>query len=249
MHDLSEVILSLFIRRVYIVFLICQSTLVFSQTTFQGSFLMSFKSSGDSTSDVPLFWNVQSTANGGKTVMEIEDGMRSKGVSKRVLFNPTDSTWIMLMEIGNIKQGTRIHRAAMYRDTTKEVKTKMVSTRLKRAINGYNCKKIIIETKEYLTELWITDQINYSICNSYKLLCHCGMINENVRKGDWFERKNLKGMILEITSKNKITRESYSVFISELKPNFISPKLFDLSGYKLSDIPEGQNCGPVSAGK
>lgn len=210
---------------------------------------MTFKSSHEGDQNYPLLWNIQSSSNGGKMVMEIEDEMRQKGVSKRVMFNPVDSTWIMMMEIRNIKQGTRIHRAAMYRDTTKEIKTKTVETRLKRNIGGYDCKKIIRETKYYYTELWITDQINYNICTAYKLLSHCGMMSENVRKGDWFNFKNKKGMILEITTKNKLTGDSYTISISQLKLNEINPKLFDMAGFKISDIPEGQNCGPVVEGK
>lgn len=218
---------------------------VIAQADFQGRFLLTFNTTTGSSPEAPLMWNVQSKSGGRRMAIEIEDDMRQKGVKKYVMFNPVDSTWLMLMEIGNIRQGTKIHRAAMYRDTIKEEKSKYLITKEHRIIAGYDCKKCVRISNLYTSDLWITEQLNFDISNGYRLLSHCGMMGEIVRKGDWYNFKNKKGMILEVTSKNKVSGETYTIGVSAVKPNQADEKLFNVNAYKLSDIPEGQNCGPV----
>ncbi len=224
---------------------ICHPVTLVSQSIFQGSFLMSFTSSNITIQDYPLQWTIQPVSGGIRMAMEIEDTMRKKGVDKRVLFNPTDSTWIMLMAIGNVKQGTKIHRAMMYRDSTLNQKEIVKSAKVSKIISNLKCYKTIRETDTFITEYWITNEYTFNICKVYKLLSHCGMMSESIRKGDWFNWKNPKGMIIEITTKNKLSGDSYTVSLSQIKLNDINLQLFNLSGYKISEIPEGQNCGPT----
>src|SRR5258708_31762987 len=103
-----------------------------AQSSFRGSFLMSFISEEKNKINAPLLLNVDS----GKMVMEIQDEMKKKGVSKRVLFDPVDSTWTMGIEFTNVKQATRIHAAAMFRDSTEKKKITVKVTREKRLIEG-----------------------------------------------------------------------------------------------------------------
>jgi len=190
-----------------------------------------------------MILNIQPESGGGKMAMEIQDEMKKKGVDKRVLFNPQDSTWTMLMEYVNTKIGTRIHAAAMFRDSTKVSKMKMKSSAARRTIAGYSCKKIILESDAYRSEVWLTNQFNFDLCYLYKLMNHCGLMSEYVRHGDWFTWKNSRGMIIEVTSANKKSGESYTMNISMIKPGIINESLFNTKGFKISEIPEGQNCG------
>ncbi len=212
------------------------------QQTFNGSFLMTFTLSEPITDNPPMLWNIESAANGGRMAMELQDDMIKKGVSKRVLFNPKDSTWTMLMSFNNVKQGARIHRADMFREKKGSAKFSVTTAQTKRIIEGYHCVKVITESKNYRAEIWITKELKFDVCRIYKLLNHCSMINDIVRKGDWFN-SNLYGMILEVTSTNKSTGQSYSMSISSLKLNEITSSLFTTKDFRISDIPEGQNCG------
>ena len=213
------------------------------QDIFHGSFLMSFKSSSNENTEAPMLWNIESVAAGGKMGLEIQDEMLIKGVSKRVIFNPADSTWTMLLSLNSVKQGTMVRRAAMYREEETKKITKVLNTEEKRIINGYKCRKTIVESKAYIAELWITDKVKFDLCRIYKLLAHCGMVSEFMRKGDWFYWHNDKGMILEVLSRNKESGENYSMTISDIKKDVVNEKAFDMIGFKISEIPEGQNCG------
>ena len=75
------------------------------------------------------------------------------------------------------------------------------------------------------------------------------MVNDNLRKGDWYLWHAVKGMILEVNSKNKDTGELYNMKISNIVPGFFDEKYFDINGFKISEIPEGQNCGVPMEGK
>jgi len=69
------------------------------------------------------------------------------------------------------------------------------------------------------------------------------MISDFIRKGDWFRADVIPGMILQVISTNKPTHESYTLTVSGIKPGIINQKFFSTSGFRISDIPEGQNCG------
>lgn len=218
-------------------------TLSSAQHSFRGSFLMSFRSSAESEKNPALLWNIQAGNDGGKMMLEIQDDMKKKGVSKRVIFNTSDSTWTMLLEFVNSKQGSRIHAASMFRDTTTLQKITMKKSTDRRTIDGYRCKKIILESDAYLAEAWLTNQFTFDLCYIYKLVSHCGLMGEFVRDGDWFNWKNARGMIIEVTSTKKKNGESYTMNISNVTTDPISEDLFSVKGFKISDIPDGQNCG------
>ena len=206
---------------------------------------MSFASPGVENPQDSLLWNINSLSAGGVMAMEMQDSMRRKGVSKRVLFNPKDSTWTMLLSFNNVKQGSRVHRADMFRDRADSINFKVIYTKQKKAVEGFICKKIIIESSRYISELWITKNLSFDLTFIYKLLNHCGMMGEIVRKGDWYKWNDFKGMILEVKSTKKSNGETYTLRISQIKRGVIDPALFTTTGFRISEIPEGQNCGPI----
>jgi hypothetical protein len=69
------------------------------------------------------------------------------------------------------------------------------------------------------------------------------MIETSARKGDWYRSKYIKGMILEIHSQNLVTKEDYTMKITDLQLAVTKKELLDTDGYRISVIPEGQNCG------
>jgi glucan-binding YG repeat protein len=202
---------------------------------------MSF-SSTDSIKNIPLQWFIQKQTDGGKMTFELQDEMKKKGVSKRVLFDPADSTWTMLIAFNKIKQGSRIHAGSMYSDTIKHIPLIVKSTREKKIINGYSCNKIILESEENIAEGWVTKEIKFDLCQIYKLLSHCGMMNEYIQKGDWYFA-NSNNMIVELNSRNKETGKIFSLKISNILPGDMNENFFKIDDFKIADIPEGLNCG------
>lgn len=120
---------------------------------------------------------------------------------------------------------------------------KVTPTQLTKKISGYNCKKVIIESKLYKTELWITEQLNFKIGNVYRIIEHCGMMGSYIPKGDWSLWNIKKGMILYLSTLNKTTGESYTVNFTQIKPGATDNKMFNLNNFIIAEIPEGQHCG------
>jgi hypothetical protein len=210
---------------------------------FRGSFMMSFS---ESSPGQKILWPFECTTDVVKIGLEVKDVMNAKGVHRRILYNMADSTWLMLMSYNKVKQGTRIKAAAMFRDTMQSPSVKIKAVREEKIIEGYTCKKIIAESKSDSAILWVTADINFDVCRLYKMLAHCGMMSGSLDEGTWYYAKKLKGMVLEVTSINRKTKESYSMNISSFKPNEVQYDFFDLEGYKISNIPEGQSCGPMA---
>ena len=101
-----------------------------------------------------------------------------------------------------------------------------------------------MESDEYLSEAWLTNQYRFNVCYIYKLLSHCGLMSGYVKNGDWYYWKNTNGMILEVTTTKKKTGESYTMSISNLNVGDTKQTQFSTKGFKIADIPEGQSCGP-----
>ena len=216
---------------------------VCAQDLFLGSFLMSFKSQQTDINDVPLLWYVEQNSKGMRMMMEFQDEMLQRGVSKRVIYDPADSSWTMLLSMNNIKQGTRVKRAKLFRNEKNNHSLIIKQTADHKIIEGYDCRKIIAQSNNYVAEIWLTKELNFDLCHIYKLLSHCGMVSEFMRKGEWFFWQGAKGMILEVTSRRTGSDEYYTLNISMIKQYKVDDKIFSTNGFKISEIPEGQNCG------
>ena len=217
---------------------------VYSQQAlpFRGSFKMSFS---ESSPGQKKMWPLGCTSDVVKLGLEFQDEMKTKGVQKRIVYDLADSSWLMLMEYNKIKQGIRIKSAAMFGDSMTAPEIKVKSVPGEKIIEGYRCRKNIAESKSDSAVMWVTNEINFDICRLYKMLAHCGMMSGSFVDGSWFYTTNMKGMVMEVTSVNRKTSQSYTMNISSIRPNDVHFDFFDLDGFTMTDIPEGQNCGPM----
>ena len=53
-------------------------------------------------------------------------------------------------------------------------------------------------------------------------------------------------MVLEVSSVNKKREMSYTMRVSGILPDKVNTDFFDLTGFKIADIAEGESCGPVA---
>jgi hypothetical protein len=210
---------------------------------FRGRFLMSFS---EAVPGQKQAWPFECTVDITQISMEVKDDMNKKGVIKRILYNLADSSWLMLMQYNKIKQGTRIQAKAMFRDTmpTPPVRTK--SMKEEKIIEGYRCRKYVTVSETDSAVIWIAPDLKFDLGRLYKMLSHCGMMKAYIDQGTLYYSKNMKGMALEVYSVNKKTGVSYTMRISEVMPDEINMTFFDLTGFKIADIAEGENCGSVA---
>lgn len=210
---------------------------------FRGSFLMSFNEEGLGQKKA---WPFQCTTDISKTGLEIKDDMNKKGVLKRILYNEVDSTWLMLIGYNKVKQATLIHARAMFSNKMKSPVVITKPTGEKKVISGYTCMKYITVSENDSAVVWASQDLQFDLGRLYKMLSHCGMMSSYVDEGTWFYSRKIKGMVLEVTSFTKKTGAFYTMNISDIRPNEINESYFDISGYRISNIPEGENCGPAA---
>ncbi len=224
-----------------LLFFLCSVFIANAQQPFKGSFLTTFAFNTQENMP-PLLWNV----DGDKIAIEIQDTMKRKGVTRRILFNAADSTWLMCMEFNDVKQATRMRTKNMA-GKEKKLNTKNLKTiSRKNKIQNYYADKMAYQTKNGADTMLITEEHNFDFPKHYELLCHCGLVNISLRKGNWYGLKNKKGMVVYAKSTDKKTGNTYAVTVSEIKPGQVNPALFSTTGFKITDIPEGQSCGPMT---
>lgn len=222
-----------------IALLFCTVT-AYTQQVFEGSFTVTFTEvNNNDTLFSPLLW----CKKGKRVVIEIQDEGRRQGISQRVLIDPTDSTWTMILDASNARNAARVHAAKMFRDTAKNSLFKVTRTAMTKSISGYTCKKTVIESKFYKTELWITEQLNFNLGSVYHIIEHCGMMSNYIPTGDWGQWNIYKGMLLQVSTFNKTTAQSYKMTLSQIKPHVVYNNLFNLKNFIIAEIPEGQHCG------
>lgn len=221
-------------------FALCAGISVSCAQNFRGRFLMSF-SFNTKENMPPLLWNV----DGDKIAIEIQDTMKRRGVTRRILFSAKDSTWTMAMAFNNVKQATRMRTKNM------EGKETPLNPKALKPVSGtytsehYAVTKLVYDSKECTDSISTISTIAFDLPCYYTMLCHCGLVNQSLRKGRWHTLKKSRGMIIYARSFDKKSGELYTVSISDIKHGDINPSLFSLEGFKISDIPEGQSCGPM----
>lgn len=212
----------------------------FAQQTFDGSFVMTFINvNGNDTLYSPLLW----CKKGKRIAIEIQDKGKLRGISQRVLIDPADSTWSMILDASNAKNAARVHAAKMFRDTITTQLFKVTRTSSSKNISGFTCKKTIIESRQFKTELWITEQLNFNLGAVYRIIEHCGMMSSYIPKGDWCWWNNKKGMVIQVIVFDKATSKNYKMSLSAIKAGKVDNNLFDLKNFVIAEIPEGQHCG------
>ena len=217
----------------------CNHTI--AQQVFRGSFLMSFAFSTKENMP-PLLWNVE----GEKIAIEIQDTMKQKGVTRRILFNAKDSTWTMCMEFNDVKQGTRMRTKKMAGKEVAFKPAQLKSLQTFEIIDIYTATSMVYKTPTVTDSLAVIQEYNFDLPKYYTMLSHCGLVNISLRKGNWYNNKKNKGMIVRAKSIDKKTNTHYTVTITKIKQGDINPALFSTKGYKITDIPEGQSCGPMT---
>lgn len=107
----------------------------------------------------------------------------------------------------------------------------------KRTIDGYNCSKVIAETKEGITEMWLTKDLNLSYENTVGMM---PKTKNNPTSGflrDLKQWKGVEGFPVEMISyQKKKPEEKSTIRFKDIKPDVVNEKAFDLSGYQVMDM-------------
>lgn len=106
-----------------------------------------------------------------------------------------------------------------------------------RVIDNYNCTKVIAETKDGMTEMWLTKDLNLSYENTIGMMPRT---KNNPTSGflrDLKQWKGIEGFPIEMISyQKKKPDEKSTIRFKDIKSGVVNEKAFDLSGYQVMDM-------------
>lgn len=169
-------------------------------------------------------------------VPQLPDG---QGSMKIILDNAANKQYV-LMEHGGQKMAMAVDAFESEKYAEKASKEpKITKTNEKRTIDGYSCTKIIAETDEVTSDIWLTQEAGLSYSDLYKIF--------NSRKGTpgadkaLLSLKGVSGFPIEIVSKDKAKSEDVTIRIKDINRTKTDPKFFSIDGYKLMDMRKSGN--------
>ncbi|MEP7168074.1 MAG: DUF4412 domain-containing protein [Bacteroidota bacterium] len=209
-----------------IIALITTTAAVRSQS-FEGSYLMHIE-----TAQKKSIAEMQISIKGDKSCMEM---ITAPNEGKfRTIFDKKEKTMTILVD----KDGT--NKMAMVRkmpDATeysgKEGKEPQITvTTETKKIEGYTCKKVIAESDESTTEMWVTDELGLTYSDMFGMMSSARGPASNVQN-----YKDVKGMPLEMNIKSKNKPDGDTVItLKNIKKGDMDASLFDTTGYQVMDM-------------
>ncbi|HKR05862.1 MAG TPA: DUF4412 domain-containing protein [Bacteroidia bacterium] len=204
--------------------------------TFEGSYLMHIENANQKNAA-----DMQVAYKGDKSSMEM---LTAPNAGKfRTIFDNKEKTMTILVE----KDGT--NKMAMVRKMqdasevpgNKEGKdAKITVTDETKKIEGYTCKKVIAESDESTSEMWVTDELGLTYADMFGMMRN-GRGPASNMSTNMQNYKDVKGIPLEMNIRNKVKPdESMVITIKNIKKGNVDASLFDISGYKVMDM---QNMG------
>ncbi|MEO8149920.1 MAG: DUF4412 domain-containing protein [Bacteroidia bacterium] len=180
--------------------------------------------------------DINMTVKGNLSCMQIPS-MESSGMVKNIINSETQSM-IMCNDRGGRKIGMKMNMKDAERFAPQEAKPFTVTeTTETKVIDGYKCKKIIMENDESKNELWITNELPISmkdLLNSISANRSPGSIMlRNLKRG--YGDQN--GVALQTFSTNKSSKEEFTMTIHNITKTKVDDKVFNTDDFQLMDMP------------
>lgn len=174
--------------------------------------------------------------SGDKSCMEIITGTMAGKF--RTIFDKKEKTMTMLVEKEGMEKMAMVRKMNDAADLAgKEPKDfKITTAEETKMIDGYNCKKVIVETNETNSEMWMTEDINLNYSETFSMI-NRGNGPASSAAPQMENYKDLKGSPLEMTFTNKKTGSVSHIWITDIVKEKVDESFFDTSSYKVYDMP------------
>lgn len=176
------------------------------------------------------------TQNDNQSAMQIAD--EGDRPSIRIIYDWKANTMTTLTE----KNGSNFGMVSNIPDIENSMKkdddqAKITVTDETKVIDGYDCKKIIAESDEAVSEMWMTEATGLTYQNSLGLITRGrGPASGYARNLKNYEELKGISLLTTITSKKK-SSDVTTVKITDLKKGAVDEKVFDTSGFQLMRMP------------
>ncbi len=195
--------------------------------SFEGSYLMHIESAQKKDGA-----DMQITFKGNKSCMEMITAPNAGKV--KTIFDKKEQTMTMVAD----KDGT--NKMAMVRKMPDAAEysgsggkdAKITVTEETKKIEGYNCRKVIAENDESITEMWMTNDLGLTYSDMFGMMRSGRGPASNMTTG-MQNYKDVKGMPLEMIIKNKTVPDDIThITLKNIKKGNVDDSIFDLSDYR-----------------
>lgn len=212
---------------------------------FEGSFLIQHNQAPESEEDENYNTSLKFTVEGDKIAMEPKELEGDRGQFGRIIFDNGKDQLTLLMDQGGQKMGIVMQNPEFINsDEEKEAEEAespeitVTKTGETKVIAGYECKKIIVETEENLTTLWVTDELDLNLAQVMSMFAYKGanpMSGKEPDEENPYADLDIEGMPIDIYSEDKDTGEKNKVMIRDITDT-IDRDLFSTEGYQMIDM-------------
>lgn len=174
---------------------------------------------------------IKVATSGSKMVMQPQMGPQG---AMRIIVDNAAKTQFLLMENNGQKMAMQVDAYDPATATSKVQNPKVTVTKETKTIDGMVCTKVIAETEENISTLWVTRDAGLSYQDLAKVI--------NSSRGTPGSREMLpalegvSGFPIEIVSKNKAKDEPVVMNIKNISRGKVDQALFSMDGYKVSDM-------------
>ena len=172
------------------------------------------------------------SASGTKMIMEPQQ-MAPQGNMKFLIDNAASKQY-MLMDMNGQKMAMAFDMKDFEKASESKTPPKVTITKEARTIDNYKCTKVIVESDEEISDIWITEDVGMQYSEFFKMMSSAKNANPATSIP---ELKNVKGFPIEIVSKHKTKNTTTTVKIREISKTPVNPEIFSMKGYQVMATP------------
>ncbi len=183
------------------------------------------------TAKNPEPYEIKVSASGSKIAME----PRNIGVpgAITIIVDNTTGKQYMLMNSNGQKMAMGLKLDAESKNPVKE--PRVTITKEFKTIDGYKCTRVLCESEDQKSDMWITQDVGMQYADFYKMFNSSKGPQGSMMKIP--ELKTVKGFPIEIISTDKQKGETVTLKIKNISKTKIDPKIFSMEGYQMMDAP------------
>ena len=176
------------------------------------------------------------TIKGDKAAMEMLTAPNAGKV--KTIFDEKEKTMTILVDKDGANKMAMVQKMSnVDEDAGKTSKdAKITITNETKKIEGYACKKVIAESDESTTTMWVTDELGLTYSDMYGMMSS-GRGPASNMSSNMKNYKDVKGIPLEMNINSKDKSEGETVItLKNIKKEAVDASFFDISGYQVMDM-------------
>lgn len=165
----------------------------------------------------------------------------TKGQQTILIYNVSDRMMTTLINKDGEKTGMKMKMPKIKIDgkVKDNMEYSIKATEERKTIEGYSCRKYLIESEENSGYAWITEDVNID----YERIANLLNIDQKNSHASGLTLKDLKGFAMETYTKSKKKDEAYEMKVTNLSIGKLEKNIFDTSDYNMTDMSSLMNFG------